>query len=344
MTRNRSIRLFSRITVRGLLAILLSALILMPFQTATAYSEAVWNDAREGVYGGTIGGLTIPISVNSSETIVMEYVSDLPTVVEVYTATWCVNCITTEHALDEAIGSTEVSRIHYHRHKFEVEDPFGSNSTEERWEANYGTASTLIGGITRLAPTTVFDGERLHLGTASKSGNLQEDFSTSLAEGSTHPFSGNSRLSLFLSNSHDVINLSYEFSGPGESTPPKMCVEDVDCAPRSDIDVYAMEAALTPWLLFVEESANFSEGSNGAGDYMHVLHKAVQLPVNSFAGSIEIERPSPWDGDDMSAVLIYDWSLLTQETNPTDDSVIPAPGLATLLCFLAALVPRRNSK
>ena len=60
-------------------------------------------------------------------------VSDLPSIVEVYTATWCFNCVETEIALDEAIGSHEVLRFHYQRYLYETLAPFGSESSESRW-------------------------------------------------------------------------------------------------------------------------------------------------------------------------------------------------------------------
>ena len=334
--------------MRRLLAVILSALILTPIQATGATGDPLWSDAREGTHpAGTIGGLSIPLSANSSETSVTMLVSELPTVVEVYTATWCLNCISTEHALDEAIGDTSVSRIHYHRHWSETEDPFGSDSTEERWENLYGTTSTLVGGLGRLAPTTVFDGERLHLGTAAKSGSLQGDYSTSLAAGSTHPYSENSWLRLSLEESSGGIEFSYVFSGSEENTTPDFtCPVEVDCHHPS-ISRPGLVVSGTPYLLFVEDSAYFPNGSNEIAHYLHVMHKAVPMPTfpaQRLEGSMIIETPTPWDGDDMSAVLVYDWAAMTDDWSDEADFVIPAPGIVTLLCMLAALVPRRTSQ
>ena len=55
---------------------------------------------------------------------------DLPNIVEVYTATWCVNCVTSEEAMSEAVQDADAVLIHYHRVWIEPEDPFGSDSTE----------------------------------------------------------------------------------------------------------------------------------------------------------------------------------------------------------------------
>jgi len=98
----------------------------------------------------------------------------------------------------------------------------------------------------------------------------------------------------------------------------------------------------TAWLLFVEGSASFPDGSNGIGDYIHVLHDAV--PLDGPIGSTVIDVPPAWDGDDMSAVLLVDWSLEPSPPEPgIVGKIIPAPSVAILVCMLAALVPRRRS-
>ena len=316
--------------MRTLAALLMVGLIIVPIQ-ASATSGSMWDEAREGVQGGTIGGLSLSLSESSTE-----YSAQIgmflpgPPVIEVYTATWCTNCVTTEHALDEAIGDTDVVRIHYHRHKFEAEDPFGSNGTEERWESIYGAVSTTIGGAPRLAPTTVFDGERLHLGTSSKSDSLLNDYTASLGAGSTHEFGGT--IELWVATSGATTEFSWDLSGMGHYS----CGETewrsvVDCPTVS----------LTAWLLFVEDSANFPEGSNEVGDYLHVLHEAVQL--DGLNGSTAIDVPTAWDGNDLSAILLVDWEVESDILVVDDGYVLPAPGVATLLCMLAALVPRRTS-
>ncbi len=308
--------------MRTLAALLMVALIIIPIQ-ASAANGGMWEDAREGILGGTLGGISLSLSGNTTDSSISMDVIDLPTVIEVYTATWCTSCVTTEHTLDEAIGDADVTRIHYHRHKFEVEDPFGSNGTEERWESIYGTASTSVGGAPRLAPTTVFDGERLHLGTTSKSDSLQSDFSASLAIGPSHVYDGSMSLSAI--ESEGVTEFSWDIT-----------TMIYNCADNCPIETR------TAWLLFVEGSASFPDGSNGIGDYIHVLHDAV--PLDGPIGSTVIDVPPAWDGDDMSAVLLVDWSLEPSPPEPgIVGKIIPAPSVAILVCMLAALVPRRRS-
>ena len=285
----------------------------------------MWHDARTGVDGGVLGALELSLTNETTGgEIILDY-SEMTPVFEVYTATWCLNCVTTEQALDEAIGDSDVIRIHYHRHRSEPEDPFGNNATEHRWESTYGDASTAVGGSSRLAPTTVFDGERMHMGTSPSSSSLANDYSTSLIADQSS-FSGSARLSVSAYDSETgFILFSWNITGPTVS----------DAEGNTAI-------MLTPWLLFVEDSASFPEGSNGVGDYLHVLHDAVELDGPGGIGSAQV--PAAWDGDDVSVLLLIDWTSATTECcGPSWP--LPGPGLAiVLLCFLAALLPSRRER
>ena len=315
--------------MRKTLSILLTVLLLLPIQ-ASAASETLWDDARVGVDGGTIGGISIELSNNTTQETFSSEVRNLPRLVEVYTATWCFNCIDSEHALDEAIGDMDVTRIHYHRHKFETLDPFGSNSTESRWESEYGEASVIAsrtgssGGLERLAPSSVFDGERFYLGTKTKSNSLLMDYSTSLSMGSSHPFEPTDTLSLEVEKNESYsdtnafnIRWSNSLSASGD---------------------WSAEGIL----LFVEHSAHYPDGTNGVEYYKHVLHESHALSWSSGVdswqtGEVSVQAPVPWDGDDMSVVLVIDWEIPTKHQS----NILPAPAVSTLLCFLAALVPVR---
>ena len=335
--------------MRRLSALVLIALIVMPIQ-ASAATDSLWDDARiadeAGTQSGTIGGLSIEMS-NTTFAESTSDILDLPSIVEVYTATWCSNCVKTEQALDDAIVDVEVTRIHYHRHLYETLDPFGSNSTDSRWVETYGAGSLLstersmmasdggiikIPGTERSAPSKVFDGERMYTGISTKSNSLLTDYSTALALGSSHPFATNGSISLEVSASVTlpVNNQSENHTG-----------EIVDYSFQWDISLWS-EAdfpwEVNSWLMFVEHSAYYPEGSNGKVNYSHVLHEAVNIG-NSHAGSIAIVPPEPWDGDDMSVVMVIDWE---SHGGPNSENSLPAPGVATLLCMLAALVPRRD--
>ena len=335
--------------MRRLSALVLIALIVMPIQ-ASASTGSLWDDARisdeSGMLSGTIGGLSIDLS-NTTYAVSTSGILDMPSIVEVYTATWCSNCVKTEQALDDATADLEVTRIHYHRHLYETLDPFGSNSTDSRWVETYGAGSLLstersvtsseggvikIPGTERSAPSNVFDGERMYTGISTKSNSLLTDYSTALALGSSHPFATNGSISLEVSASVTlpVNNQSENHTG-----------EIVDYSFQWDISLWS-EAdfpwEVNSWLMFVEHNAHYPEGSNGKANYSHVLHEAVNIG-DGHEGSIAFAPPEPWDGDDMSVVMVVDWE---SHGGPNGENSLPAPGVVTLLCMLAALVPRRQ--
>lgn len=307
--------------MRTVLAVLLASLMLLPL-ASSASTQVNWDEARISADsdGGTIGGISLPISGNS--TSAYSEVSELPTVIEVYTATWCTNCVMTEGHMEDAIAESHVELIHYHDHWFQVNDPFGSNSTEERWESMYGHAVTEIGGAPHLAPTSIIDGERMHFGTRAKTDSLTEDYRTSISEGSSAPLTGHIEMSISVpENPEQGIEIMWDISGLTygcEGVCPSL--------------------SLSPWIMFVEETAHYPEGSNGLEHYSHVLRETLQLQGEE--GAISVIPPSNWDDDDMSVVLIVDWE---QEVSDSG-SPLPAAGLSTLLCSLAALVPRRTSQ
>jgi len=314
--------------MRQLVAILLTALIVLPIQ-ASATSESLWDNARvtgaKGSLAGTIGGIHIDLTNNTSSASGHSIsISELPSIVEVYTATWCFNCVKTEQALDEVIGEQDVIRIHYHRFLYETLDPFGSNSTDSRWVDEYGTGSIqssetdFLRGMERVAPSKVFDGERMYTGISTKSNSLATDYSTALALGSSHPFEENGSLRLSAERTDSKI--------------PQFSIS-WEVVLSSEIQNWEVNS----WLMFVEDIAYFPEGSNGKGNYSHVLHEAVNLGPTA-ESSILIEPPQSWDGDDMSVILVVDWNA--QSSN--SENSVPAPAVSTLLCMLAALVPRRN--
>ena len=367
--------------MRRLVAVLLTAIILLPIQ-ASAASDDLWDEARvfdqKGTSGGTIGGLSIPLNNNTTHegTTVSSGVNSLPTVVEVYTSTWCLNCVKTEQALDEAIENTpatqEVTRIHYHRHLYETLDPFGSNSTDHHWINTYGQGSLLssgtssLPGIERSAPSIVFDGERMYTGTSTKSNSLQTDYATGLSMGSSHPFHPSASLSLSVSKrvyeDFEASNYSYSWQISESCYPEEIETFEVfhfgwDVGNLVFRNVNADYSGFIARLMLVEDSAYFPEGSNGKGNYSHVLHSTWPVdaggavlwngrftptatnnnPVWEFPVSF-CPAPGTWDGDDMSVVLMVDWTTRI----PSDGNSMPAPALSTLLCMLAALVPRRE--
>ena len=329
--------------MKKLLSVFLVCLLLVPIQ-ATAANQSLWEQAREEQKSGTIGGLTIPISNNSSTKSVYSDVSNLPQIIEIYTATWCTNCVTTESIVNEITQDSNVKKINYHRYKYEVRDPFGSEQTDDRWETVYGKSSVRISSeyglsSTRVAPTVVFDGERLHLGTTTKSSSLKTDYSTSMSVKSSNEFSGEISFSLEDASINNIRKFYWDASNLNIQCSETCHLVESLQSNETTIN-HKSTVKISPWIMIIEESINYPAGANGKGNYSNVLHEAFEL--SNLSGNTSIELPNTWDGDDLIAILILDWSI---EEIITEDSLsLPFPSIYIYLSIILATVipPRRK--
>ena len=98
-------------SMRSILAVFLSALLLAPMG-ALAETGTIWLDARGQQDAGTFGGLTLPIGNGTVDVSANSNFVDLPNIVEVYTATWCVNCVTSEEAMSEAVEDVDACLLY----------------------------------------------------------------------------------------------------------------------------------------------------------------------------------------------------------------------------------------
>ena len=87
----------------------------------------------------------------ANATVSTSNLSDLPAVVEVYTATWCENCVYVEHALDELYVDGLITPYHIHS---TLSDPFGDDVLEQRFQRPLCAPD----GLLPLTAGTVFNG------------------------------------------------------------------------------------------------------------------------------------------------------------------------------------------
>tara|TARA_B100001750_G_scaffold248381_1_gene278960 strand:+ start:1210 stop:2187 length:978 start_codon:yes stop_codon:yes gene_type:complete len=246
---------------------------------------------------GMFGGVSIDIS-NSTNISAEENMASMPTIVEVFTATWCENCVDSEEGLMLAIEETgeETVVLTYHRAIAEVEDPFGVVEVENRWSERYGNASLNAVGVKSAPPSTVINGELLHAGSGALDSQALKPIFTGSLTTPAH-FSNNLATSSISWSSNDMSNGTITWN-----------LDAGDWLPSS-----------TNSLIFVvESSATFEEGSNGLGDYHDVVRDMIELDGNS--GSLSYTLPTAWDGDDLSLVLIHEWEIEIIIEPPTADS------------------------
>ena len=297
-------------------------LLLVTSQQTLAQSENLktWNDViSEYSDTGTLGGISVSLDGNMSNDSNTMSGDEWPSLVEVYTATWCENCVTTQgiiNSLNLSEGKS-MMKVHYHRFIAEVQDPFGSQITDDRWIERYGPTSRLTNsyGYENIAPSKVFDGERIHTGTTKSSDSLDFDYQTSFDKGSSIDVSTFSA-TLSWTKSSEINEFSWNISTP--SLDSKYVIE--------------------PMIFIIEDEGYFPEGGNGEKYYHHILRDII--PLSSIDGNISAEFNNAYDGNDLSAVLVFDWN----NNNPDDGllGAIPFPSSVIFVSLFIAIFYSRD--
>ena len=134
-------------------------------------------------------------------------------------------------------------------------------------------------------------------------------------------------------------------------------IEPQDLAFINQLDGYDSQSSLFAYAWIVEQSAFFEEGSNGLGDYPHVVRGIIELgeinmTSNDLSGSANITLPPAYDGNDLSIHLIYQFNVPAEVEEPEVESPplkespeegLPAASLITSLCIIfAAALTRRE--
>lgn len=242
--------------------------------------------------GMMFGGQWAPANNTSAQ---VTELGDLKTVVEVFTATWCTNCVDVEHALEDVQGAGLLQQYHVHRSIGETQDPFGTDELDQRWKDKYGHDSP---------PTVVLNGSMKKIGSVADDGTLVNEF-TNLA---------NTDLGL----GNGTTSFSWTPTGAQSGT----------VAWSLDIGERVLEGHdlhVTAW--WVEAHADFEEGTNGLGTYPHIVHAIVDLG-DALNGTASLTVPEAHDGSDMEVHLIYELSPLEMMVNPApplvdDDEAMP---------------------
>ena len=266
--------------VRAACIILILLISIVPSSNAGAPEEL---DEVGFVFGG------VHIDANNSGNATMA-LSDLPAIVEDYTATWCTNCVKVEHALNDVEETNNMQQYHFHRFIGESEDPLGCQEGDDRWIARYDQ---------RLPPTVVFNGTIRQVGSVPAGDSLQDDYNANLQ----NPLSlgqGTSTLGWVASTNDSSAIATWNL------------VMDTDTIPEG--------ATVMSSIWVVEHLAYFPDGSNGE-EYYHESVRAIIELGESMSGSMDVTLPAAYDGDDLEIHLIHEVVL----PEPVDeDPVTPA--------------------
>ena len=230
--------------------------------------------------GAVFGGAHV--NANESGNFSMAF-SEMPAIVEDYTATWCENCVDVEHALNDVEETNNMQQYHFHRFIGESEDPLGSEEGDERWEDRYQM---------RLPPTVVLNGTIKQSGSVPASESLQTDYNENLAN----------------SLQIGVESSSLTYSIQANNTNPVVTWNLV-----IDSSTLPDNSSVKSMIWVVEKLAHFPEGSNGKEYYHDSVRMVVDLG-SALSGTKEITLPDAFDGDDLEIHLIHEVVLPEPET------------------------------
>ena len=281
--------------MRKFLTLFVFAILLLPAPVQALPPVTISNQ-------GILGGYMIDLEGVSNNSTVLSAGGDKTgiQVVEVYTATWCINCVDSEHALMDALENESATVLVHHRNISETEDPFGTLEGDERWIELYGETSNESTRMARAPPSVVFDGSRMKIGSTADGDSLESDYAEMFAD--KHEY-----------RSWDIDS---EFTWTGDNR-SGMFAWKMDAAPESQGPT---GLTWTHRLMVVEHSAYFPEGGNGLEYYEDVVRTVIDLEATEqsdgteWGGEMALDLPIAWDGDDLALVLVHEWHL------PEDDS------------------------
>ena len=312
--------------MRKSLTIFLFAILLLPAPVQAGVTVMIPN---QGVLGGFMIDLT-DFSNNSTTVSVGGDMTEVQ-VVEVYTATWCQNCVYSEHALMDALENESATVLVHHRFIGESEDPFGTQAGDERWIDLYGeTSAEAASGLERAAPTVVFDGHRFVAGSAPQGESLESDYAGMFAD----------------KHEYRSWGLESDFTWTGDNSTGVLTWK---------MDIHPDEPDRMSWvhrLMIVENSSYFPDGGNGLEHYDDIVRAVIDLDATlqddgrEWGGEQEITLPAAYDGDDLSLVVVHEWKQTPSidESEPESDEGLLPGFLAPLglIALGAAALARRE--
>ena len=233
--------------------------------------------------GAVFGGAHV--NANESGNFSMAF-SEMPAIVEDYTATWCENCVDVEHALNDVEETNNMQQYHFHRFIGESEDPLGSEEGDERWEERYQM---------RLPPTVVFNGTIKQTGSVPASESLQTDYNENLAN------------PLQVGVESSFLTYSIQANNTNPVVTWNLLI---------DSSTLPHNSSVKSMIWVVEKLAHFPEGTNGEEYYHDSVRMIVDLG-SALSGSKEITLPDAFDGDDLEIHLIHEVVLPEPEAPAT---------------------------
>ncbi len=287
-----------------------AVVIVMWLVIAIAVPSSSAKPAVESNNGPIFGGQHTNVSAPSNQT---NQISMMPPIAEDFTATWCSNCVKVEHALEELELEGELQKYEFHVDPDIDGSGFSSQELTQHLRSRYSVQSP---------PIVAINGIMKKEGSIPESDSLVSDYrnmmQTQLELGdAVSSFAWNPAANCDCDLPDDMGIITWNLDA------------DLSAYPSAILTVNA-------WI--VEQSADFSDGSNGQGTYFDIVRQIVNLGSNS-QGTANVTIPTAIDGDDLEIHLVYVMNIpQINEESPvttTPDESSPLPGFTTSFAILA---------
>ena len=293
------------------------ALVLSAIMIACLIPTASAAEVEELDSGLLLGGLH---GLANESIVVNSSFSDLPAIVEDYTATWCSNCVDVEEAMEEVALSVNMQIYAVHRNIYDPEDPLGTESVDQWFRDRYGAFTPW------KPPLAGFNGLYAISGSKPVGDTLVDDY-TDLAQRPNDAGTGSMSMT-WASTGSNTGTIAWTFEHSSEK-------------------VYNVSV----WM--VETMAYYPDGTNNQQYYPHVLREIIDVGlVNSTgfsSGTMDITYADAFDENDLEVHLVFEEYIepvIIEETPQSDSDTEDAPFLSTPLTVLALLIVavRRKSQ
>ena len=225
--------------------------------------------------GMVFGGLHV-LANGTNMVVWNSSLNDLPTIAEDYTATWCGQCLVVEEALENVASTSNMQVYSIHRNISDPEDPLGSEAVDAQFRDRYDPY------LPWKPPIVGFNGTYAISGNVPVGSSLEEDYREQAAKS--------------LDLGPGFVTFAWVSTGANSGT----VSWGIEQFTNSSFNV-------SLWV--VETVGTFSDGTNGKGDYPHIVREIIHLGLidsTGFSqGSKTISYADAYDGDDLELHLMF---------------------------------------
>ena len=253
--------------------------------------------------GMLFGGLHVPIE----ETLVLNStLEDLPTIAEDYTATWCGQCLVVEEALENVASTSNMQVYSIHRNINDPEDPLGSEAVDAQFRDRYDPY------LPWKPPIVGFNGTYAISGNVPVGSSLEADYTEQAAKS--------------LDLGAGFVSFAWTPTGANSGT----VSWGIEQSTNSSFNV-------SLWV--VEKIGTFADGTNGKGDYPHIVREIIHLDlINStgFSQGVQsITYADAYDGTDLEVHLMFH-EIVDKEIGSTSEDEKEDFNISSTLILLSA--------